>query len=157
MRTGLLRATVGPSASFLMMAKLFAEQFLVVPEPGLLPVPDRYDEARGLSLTADGRPFIEADAGHLDTHTVTFTDAEGSDDDRDRLTAAAAHTETRAAGEQPDSASWAHTENAVGGEAPDSPPAAWAHTETKALGEPHDHAVESWSTTITKADGEPDD
>ncbi|HEV7495718.1 hypothetical protein [Baekduia sp.] len=138
------------------MAELFAERFLVTPEPGSLPVPDRYDEARGLSLSADGRPFIEADAELLDTHTVTFTDAESSDDDRDRVTAAV-HTETRAAGEQADAASWARTETAIGREAPDIAPTAWAYTETKAMGEPHDHSAEPWLTTITKADGEPND
>lgn len=138
------------------MAELFAERFVVAPEPGPLPIPDRYDEERRLSVTADGRAFIEADPGHLDTHTVTFTDAEGSDDDRDRLIAEG-HMETRAAGEQPDSADWAHTETAVGREAPDSPPTAWAYTETKAAGEPHDRAAEPWLTTITKAEGESDD
>jgi hypothetical protein len=112
---------------------LFVERLLVRPSGPLPPEPAAYDETRGYSVTADGRPFIET--GTASVETVTITEARGEADDRDpddddlRCAATFLHTETKASGERPDLD-------------------AWAHTETRAPGEPPDYDV--WASTFTQ-------
>ena len=147
-----------------MSQPLFAERFLVAPVGAAPPEPAGYDEALGISVTADGRPFIEARAtlgtrtfteavgestdddvdstahsaagAWLGTRTATFVDAEGAD--TDRAAAAALGTETRAEGEKADVP-------------------AWARTETAAPGEPVDYDSVGFLGTVTKAEGESND
>jgi hypothetical protein len=169
---------------------LFAERFLVRPADGPPPQPATYDERRAISLTADGRPFIESGAC-LETRTLTEAEGEGADDDRDRLAAQA--TKTSAPGEPVDrepqsssvkparpsdpfldtktmtftdaegadddrdrhvKAAALHTDTRADGERPDASP--WAHTETAAPGEPADYHRWLLLTTVTKAEGERD-
>lgn len=63
-----------------MRRSLFAERFTWVPEAELA-VALCYDEQRGLSLTTDGRPFVEVHPT-ASTHTMTRADAEPADSDR---------------------------------------------------------------------------
>jgi hypothetical protein len=129
---------------------LFVERFLVRPSGPMPPQPAAYDESRGYSVTADGRPFIEAGAASVGT--VTLTEAPGETDDEDpdgddelRLCDV---TKTQAPGEAEDfhrAGLSLHTDTKTSGERPDVD--AWAHTETRASGEPPDHHI--WASTVT--------
>jgi hypothetical protein len=152
---------------------VFAERFLVRPSGGSPPEPDSYDEERSISVTADGRPFIES-GGSLDTRTLTEADGEGSDYDQDETRASLdgrrqlidplletktmTFTDAEASDDDRDRhivAAGVHTDTRADGERPDSPP--WAHTETAAPGEPSDYDRLLTLTTVTKAEGERDD
>lgn len=149
-----------------MSQTLFAERFLVAPVGPEPPEPAGYDEARGISLTAGGRPFIEAGAALV---VGTMTEAEGEACDDDRTThgytssdSAAAHLATRTAtfvdseGVDTDEDRLAHmtlhTETRAPGEKADAPP--WAHTQTAAPGEPVDYDHMALLLTLTKNEGE---
>jgi hypothetical protein len=150
---------------------LFAERFLVRPLGSEPPEPAGYDEAQGISVTADGRPFIEAGAV-LATRTLTEAEGEGGDDDEDRvpgvrgaepvdaqLLATRTATFVDAEGADTDEGSPApmalHTDTRAAGEKPDAPP--WAHTQTAAPGEPVDYDYVAFFGTVTKAAGESSD
>ncbi|MGO9319681.1 MAG: hypothetical protein ACLQBY_02595 [Solirubrobacteraceae bacterium] len=150
---------------------LFAERFLVTPVGPEPPEPAGYDEAQGISVTADGRPFIEAGAV-LATRTLTEAEGEGDDDDEDRhpgvrgaasvdaqLLATRTATFVDAEGADTDEDSPApmalHTDTRAAGEKPDAAP--WAHTETAAPGEPADYDRVAFFVTVTKAAGESSD
>ena len=117
---------------------LFAERFLVGPLGSEPPEPAGYDEAQGISVTADGRPFIEAGAQLLATRTATFVETEGADTDEGSPALMALHTNTRASGEKADAPPWAHTQTAAPGEPVDYDYAAFLGTVTKAAGESSD-------------------
>ncbi len=63
-----------------MRRTLFADRFTSVPEAESVGA-SFYDEQRGYSVTADGRPFVEVHPT-TSTHTMTEADAEPSDSDR---------------------------------------------------------------------------
>jgi hypothetical protein len=153
---------------------LFAERFLVAPVGPEPPEPAGYDEVSGISLTADGRPFIEAGAT-LGTRTLTEAEGEGGDDDEDRAASGAGTSDalpaTRTApfvdvegldtdddshGDRLSAAALAadtlSTITRADGERPDATP--WAHTKTSAPGEPVDYDASAFLATVTKAAGE---
>lgn len=165
-RSGLSR-TVG---TLRQMAKsLFAERFLVTPVGAEPPEPACYDEAQGISLAADGRPFIEAGAA-VATRTFTEAEGEGGDDDEDRAPGAAGArsaqflatrtlTAVDAEGLDTDEddrvALWLNTQTRAPGEKADAAP--WAHSQTASSGEAADYDAFAFLGTVTKAAGERDD
>lgn len=152
-----------------MSRALFVERFLVAPVGAEPPEPAGYDEARSISLAADGRPFIEAGAA-VATRTLTEAEGEGGDDDEDRdpgsagaadsqLLATRTATFVDSEGMDTDEDRLAalplHTDTRAAGEKPDAAP--WAHTRTAAPGEPVDHDAVAFLGTVTKAAGESND
>jgi hypothetical protein len=147
---------------------LFADRFLVTPTGPEPPEPAGYDEARGISVAADGRPFIEAGAV-LATRTLTEAEGEGGDDDDDRLPGIrgaesldaqllATRTATFVDAEEADTDEdrlaqmTLHTDTRAPSEKADAPP--WAHTQTAAPGEPVDYDYVAFFGTVTQAPGE---
>lgn len=120
---------------------LFAERLLVDPEDGSVPVPDRYDDALQVSVTADGLPFVES---VLPVRTVTLTEAEGEGVDHEPSSTSPAIR-----------VGWAVTVTKARGEASDAP---MASTSTY-QGVDHESPAASlaWAVTITQADGEAPD
>lgn len=150
---------------------LFAERFLVTPIGPEPPEPAGYDEAQGISVTADGRPFVEAGAV-LATRTLTEAEGEGGDNDEDRVpgvrgaksvdaqllaTRTATFVDAERADTNEDSLATMtlHTDTRAAGEKADAAP--WAHTETAAPGEPADYDYVAFFGTVTKAAGESSD
>jgi hypothetical protein len=151
-----------------MSRTLFAERFLVAPVGSEPPEPAGYDEARDISVAADGRPFIEAGAV-LATRTLTEAEGEGGDDDDDRLPggrsaesvdaqllATRTATFVDAEGLDTDEDSLAtmalHTDTRAPGEKADAPP--WANTQTAATGESVEYDYVAFFGTVTEAAGE---
>ncbi|HEV2924399.1 MAG TPA: hypothetical protein VGW98_10220 [Solirubrobacteraceae bacterium] len=112
---------------------LYAERFLVAPQGEAPPEPDRYDEARAISLTAEGRPFIEAGKA---LGTRTFTEAEGESGDDDRDDTLSLVTETAAPGEPHDRS---------------------AHPSDAGSAETRDPSLGTKTMTFTDAEGSDDD
>jgi hypothetical protein len=155
--------------------RLFAERLLVDPIETEVPEADHYDEERAISVTADGRPFVEAPSA---PSLVTLTEAEGEgvDQGSQRL-GSVPPTDSASASSAP----WATTNTRADGEAPERPIVEddrlhlWATTMTKATAEAPDAPVmvegqpapdlgesaspwsSRWATTETAAPGEAPD
>jgi hypothetical protein len=110
--------------------RMFAERLLTTRIPAVVPEPDHYDEAFGISVTVDGEPFVESPP----------------------VTALA--TVTKAAGESHDALTGAITRTFSDGEGVDEysepPPIPLPPQPPRSDGRP-------WSVTITRAEGEKPD
>ena len=106
-----------------------------------MPIPDRYDDALQLSVTAEGLPFVES---VLPAQTVTLTEAEGEGADQEP-----------SKGSPASRVGWAVTVTKAKGEASDAP---MASTSTyQGVDREPSAASLAWAVTITRVKSEAPD